>query len=127
MAVTWRKIAFEDDVITKALMTAKGDLLAASAAGTPAALPIGTDTHVLTADSGEATGMKWSAVGGGDFLADGTVPMTGDLDFADNEAVDMVIQQVADEAAVAAYATPVVGKLLFATSELTAWICTVAA
>jgi hypothetical protein len=33
---------------------------------------------------------------------------------------------VANEAAVSAYATPVVGKILFATSELTFHICTVA-
>lgn len=124
MAVLWKKLAYEDDVITKALMTAKGDLLAASAASTPAALAVGTDGHVLTADSGEATGVKWSSIGSGDFMADGSVPMTGDLDFAGNEATDMVIQQVADEAAVAAYADPVVGKMLFATSELTLHICT---
>lgn len=127
MAVTWRKLAYQDDVITKALMTAKGDLLAASAASTPAALAIGANTHVLTADDGEVTGMKWAATGTGDFLADGTVAMTGDLDFAGHQAKDVIIQQVADEAAVAAYASPVVGKVLFATSELTFWICTVAA
>jgi len=124
MAILWKKLAYEDDVITKALMTAKGDLLAASAASTPAALPVGTNGQVLTADSGETTGIKWAATGAGDFLADGSVPMTGDLDFDDNEALDMIIQQVADEAAVAAYATPVVGKVLFATSELTFHICT---
>lgn len=127
MAVTWKKLAYEDNVITKALMTAKGDLLAASAASTPAALAIGANTHVLTVDDGEATGMKWAATGSGDFMADGSVPMTSDLDFDDNEAKDMIIQQVADEAAVAGYATPVVGKVLFATSELTFHICTVAA
>lgn len=47
MAVTWKKLAYEDDVITKALLTAKGDILHATAAGTPAALAIGTDNQIL--------------------------------------------------------------------------------
>ena len=59
MAVTWLKLAYETDVITKALMTAKGDILIASAASTPAALAIGTDNHVLTV----ATDLpNWEAV-----------------------------------------------------------------
>jgi hypothetical protein len=44
---------------------AKGDLLAASAADTFTRLSIGTNGHVLTADSAETTGMKWAAAGGG--------------------------------------------------------------
>jgi len=127
MAVTWKKLAYETDVVTKAMFTTKGDLAAATAASTPERLGIGTDGQVLTADAASGAGMKWAATGSGDFLADGTVAMTGDLDFAGNEAKDVVIQQVADEAAVAAYASPVVGKVLFATSELTFHICTVAA
>ena len=127
MAVTWKKLAYEGDVILKTFMAAKGDLISASADDTPAILTAGANGLVLTAASGEATGLSWAATGAGDFLAAGTVPMTGDLDFDGNEATDMVIQQVADEAAVAAYATPVVGKVLFATSELTMHICTIAA
>lgn len=127
MAVTWKKLAYEGDVITKATLAAKGDIISASAAATPLALTVSTNDLVLTADSAEATGLKWAAVSTGDFYADGSVPMTGDLDFDGNEATDMIIQQVANEAAVAAYATPVVGKVLFATSELTLHICTVAA
>jgi hypothetical protein len=62
VAVTWRKLAYEDDVITKALLTAKGDIIYASAAGTPAALAIGADNHVLTV----ATDVpNWEAGGGG--------------------------------------------------------------
>lgn len=39
----------------------KGDLLAASAADTLSKLGIGTNGYILTADSAEATGMKWAA------------------------------------------------------------------
>jgi len=61
MAITWKKIAYEDDVITEAFMAAKGDLISASADDTPLILSIGSNDHVLTADSGEATGIKWAA------------------------------------------------------------------
>lgn len=126
MAVTWKKLCYADDAVLKAMFTTKGDIAAATAASTPARLGVGSDGHVLTADAAEASGMKWAAIGGGDLKADGSVPMTAAFDFAGQEAKDMVIQQVANEAAVAAYASPVVGKILFATSELTFHICTVA-
>lgn len=49
MAVTWKKLAYEDNVITKALLTTTGDIIYASAASTPARLGIGTAGFVLTA------------------------------------------------------------------------------
>jgi len=47
------------NAIQNAIVDAKGDLIAASAADTPARLAVGTDDNFLQAASGEATGLKW--------------------------------------------------------------------
>jgi hypothetical protein len=46
--------------IPNTLMDAKGDIIAASAADTPAKLTVGSNNTVLTADSSTATGLKWA-------------------------------------------------------------------
>jgi hypothetical protein len=43
----------------------KGDLLVATGSTTLAKVPVGTNGHVLTADSAEAAGVKWEASSGG--------------------------------------------------------------
>ena len=52
------------DAIQNTIVDAKGDLITATAADTPARLAVGTNGQVLTADSTEATGLKWATSGG---------------------------------------------------------------
>jgi hypothetical protein len=47
--------------IAKSIVDAKGDLVAATAADTVSRLAVGANGTVLTADSAEATGLKWAA------------------------------------------------------------------
>jgi hypothetical protein len=60
MDFTW--VAQDDsNAIQNAIVDAKGDLISATAADTPARLAVGTNGQVLTADSTTATGLKWAA------------------------------------------------------------------
>jgi hypothetical protein len=49
------------DILTEALVDAKGDLLVASAADAVTRLAVGTDNYVLTADSNATNGVAWKA------------------------------------------------------------------
>ena len=59
MDFTWTAI---DPLV---ILDAKGDLITATAADTPARLAVGANNTVLTADSSTATGLKWAAAAGG--------------------------------------------------------------
>lgn len=63
------------DAISKGQYNAKGALLSATAASTPAVLPVGSNDQVLTADSSTSTGLKWAApaAGGMTVIASGTL------------------------------------------------------
>lgn len=54
MDFTWSSV----DPLT--ILDAKGDLISATAADSPARLPVGTNGQLLTADSTTSTGLKWA-------------------------------------------------------------------
>jgi hypothetical protein len=64
MDFTW--VAQDDsNAIQNAIVDAKGDLIAATAADTPARIAVGTNGQVLTADSTAATGLVWATPSAG--------------------------------------------------------------
>jgi hypothetical protein len=71
----------DSNAIQNAIMDAKGDLIGATAADTPARLAVGTNGQILTADSTAATGIKWAdpAAGASDWtlLNAGGTALTG--------------------------------------------------
>lgn len=75
--------------IPATIVDAKGDLIAATAADTVARLGVGTNGQILTADSAEATGVKWatSAAGASDQVTI-VVHATGDMRATIQTALD---------------------------------------
>jgi hypothetical protein len=127
MAVTWKKLAYETDCVLKTLYDAYS-ILAADTDNTPAALTVGASTIVGRKASGGIVAL--SASEALTILAHALSAHSnavGNVPFNGYQGTDFVVHTVANEAAVAAYATPVLGKLLWATSEASVWICTVAA
>jgi hypothetical protein len=55
----------DSNAIQNAIVDAKGDLITATAADTPARLAVGTNGQTLVADSSTATGLKWATPAGG--------------------------------------------------------------
>jgi hypothetical protein len=67
MDFTW--VTSDDaNAIQNTIVDAKGDLIGATAADTPARLAVGTNGQVLTADSTAATGLAWTTVSGAESL-----------------------------------------------------------
>lgn len=70
---TWAAASGSGSVATDAIWDAKGDLAVGTGANTASRLAVGTNGQVLTADSAEATGVKWATVAGsGDVSKVGT-------------------------------------------------------
>ena len=63
MDFTW--VTSDDaNAIQNTIVDAKGDLIGATAADTPARVAVGTNGQVLTADSTAATGLAWATPSG---------------------------------------------------------------
>ena len=63
--------------VDKATLTTKGDLFVATGASTPARLGVGSNTQVLTADSTQASGIKWATPAAGSSGMDQIFPLAG--------------------------------------------------
>ena len=71
-------VATADAAIPETVVTAKADLLVASASGVVDNLAVGTNGQVLTADSTQTLGVKWAAsTGGGASVSDSLMLMGG--------------------------------------------------
>lgn len=163
MAVEWKKLVFDDEVILNTLLSAKGDIIYASAVNTPARLAIGGDNQILRVATdipawealGAPTAHKASHEDGGadeisvvdlsGLLADDqhvldaevtlvieATPLNdlaeadGAVDFNLQQAVDLIVMTVANEAALPG-AGVALGQLCWATGELSLHVCTSAA
>jgi hypothetical protein len=74
-------------VIHNSLLTEQGDIIYASAASTPAALPHGTKGDILTS-MGDSANPKWNALLAGEGLDVSVSSMTGEISFAGEDATD---------------------------------------
>jgi uncharacterized protein with LGFP repeats len=75
MAVTWKKVAFEDDVILKSVLTERGSIIFRNATG-PAELLHGSAAQVLTS-AGNGADPSWADASGGDDIAAQTLTWLG--------------------------------------------------
>jgi len=84
MDFTW--VAQDDsNAIQNTIVDAKGDLIGATAADTPARLAVGTNGQVLTADSTAGTGLAWttpSSGGGLTLITETVASANSSIDFS---------------------------------------------
>ncbi len=99
-STAWTSLGYSSlpsTAIANTVVDAKGDIVAATAADTVSRLAVGTDTYVLTADSGEATGLIWAApatgvitaVVAGTNIGGGATGGSATVNLAIDAAVDM--------------------------------------
>ena len=74
--MTSNDLDYFNTAIQPTIVTAKGDIIAASASSTPVRLPVGTDGQVLTADSAQPKGLKWTTPTTGDVTLNGVQTLT---------------------------------------------------
>jgi len=86
-------------------MTTKGDIIVATGSGTFIRQGVGTNGHVLTADSAEADGLKWAAPAAGGMTLLSTTTLSGastTISSIDQTYVNLVAFVVADRPTAAA-------------------------
>jgi len=91
-------VATANAAVPKSTVTTKGDLIAATGSGTVTRLGVGTNGYILTADSAQATGIKWAAASveipsqtgnGGEYLTtDGSTLSWSPINIAINAKTD---------------------------------------
>jgi len=85
----------DPNAIQNSIVTAKGDIIGATAASTPARLAVGTNGQILQADSTASTGLKWATPTGSSLtiaqIASGTMPAASSLSLTSLSAYDTII------------------------------------
>ena len=71
------------------ILDAKGDLITATAADTPARLAVGTNGQTLVADSSTATGLKWATAASGSTFAGCRIYNAGSITLSNNTATEL--------------------------------------
>ena len=77
------------DGVYTTIINAKGDLIVGTSNNTITQLGVGTNDQVLTADSSEASGIKWTTVSGGSGIVNNRID--GDLTIGEDSSDSLVI------------------------------------
>ena len=151
MAVTWKKFAFEADVVTKALFDAH-TILSAISDNTPVALTVAeqtvigrltggnidditigiADNNIVQIDHASAADNDYAKLTANglegrsytEVMADLSGQVGAAFDWVGQQSHNVVIHNVADNAAKLAL-TPILGKMVFQVDELAYYGCTV--